>query len=63
MEPQEQLFFFDKWSDRIFCSWDGHFLSQLFGQLTNQDSLYDLSITFEAHGKKTYLLGLGKSIT
>jgi hypothetical protein len=35
----------------------------LFGQLTNRDSLRDLIITLEAHSKKTYHLGLGKSVT
>jgi len=35
----------------------------LFGQLTNRDSLRDLIITLEAHSKKSYHLGLGKSVT
>jgi len=35
----------------------------VFGQLTHRDSLRDLIIVLEAHRKKSYHLGLGKSVT
>lgn len=35
----------------------------VFGRLTNRDSLRDLILIIDAHKKKTYHLGLGKSIT
>lgn len=47
---------------RHFSCWN-QLLCMLFGQLTNRDSLRDLIITLEAHCKKTYHLGLGKSVT
>jgi len=47
---------------RHFSCWN-QLLCMLFGQLTNRDSLRDLIITLEAHSKKTYHLGLGKSVT
>jgi hypothetical protein len=47
---------------RHFSCWN-QLLCMLFGQLTNRDSLRDLIITLEAHSKKSYHLGLGKSVT
>ena len=38
-------------------------LCMIFGQLTNRDSLRDLIVAIEAHSRKTYHLGLGKSVT
>jgi hypothetical protein len=35
----------------------------IFGQLTNRDSLRDLIVAIEAHSRKTYHLGFGKSVT
>jgi hypothetical protein len=35
----------------------------IFGQLTNRDSLRDLIVAIEAHARKTYHLGFGKSVT
>jgi len=35
----------------------------IFGQLTNRDSLRDLIVAIDAHNKKTYHLGFGKSVT
>ena len=47
---------------RHFSCWN-QLLCMLFGQLTNRDSLRDLIIALEAHSKKSYHLGLGKSVT
>jgi hypothetical protein len=47
---------------RHFSCWN-QLLCMLFGQLTSRDSLRDLIITLEAHSKKSYHLGLGKSVT
>jgi len=47
---------------RHFYFWD-QLLCMLFGQLTNRDSLRDLIVTLEVHSKKSYHLGLGKSVT
>ncbi|WDZ99420.1 DUF4372 domain-containing protein [Mucilaginibacter sp. SJ] len=47
---------------RHFSCWN-QLLCMLSGQLTNRDSLRDLIITLEAHSKKSYHLGLGKSVT
>lgn len=47
---------------RHFSCWNP-LLCMLFGQLTSRDSLPDLIITLEAHSKKSYHLGLGKSVT
>ena len=47
---------------RHFSCWN-QLLCMLFGQLTNRDSLRDLIVTLEAHSKKSYHLGLGKSVT
>jgi transposase len=35
----------------------------VFGQLTNRDSLRDLIVAIEAHSRKTYHPGFGKSVT
>jgi IS4 transposase len=35
----------------------------VFGQLTNRDSLRDLIVIIDAHSKKSYHLGFGKSVT
>jgi hypothetical protein len=35
----------------------------VFGQLTNRDSLRDLIVAIEAHSRKSYHLGFGKSVT
>ena len=47
---------------RHFTCWN-QLLCMLFGQLTNRESLRDLVVTLEAHSKKSYHLGLGKSVT
>lgn len=47
---------------RHFTCWN-QLLCMVFGQLTNRDSLRDLIVTLEAHSKKSYHLGLGKSVT
>ena len=47
---------------RHFSCWN-QLLSMVFGQLTHRDSLRDLIIVLEAHRKKSYHLGLGKSVT
>jgi hypothetical protein len=35
----------------------------VLGQLTNRDSLSDLMVAIEAHSRKTYHFGFGKSVT
>lgn len=45
-----------------FSCWN-QLLCMLFGQLTRRDSLRDLIVTLEAHSKKSYHLGLGKTVT
>jgi len=47
---------------RHFGCWN-QLLCMLFGQLTHRDSLRDLIVVLEAHRKKSYHLGLGKSVT
>ena len=47
---------------RHFSCWN-QMLCMIFGQLTNRDSLRDLIVAIEAHSRKTYHLGLGKSVT
>jgi len=47
---------------RHFSCWN-QMLCMIFGQLTNRDSLRDLIVTIEAHKKKIYHLGFGKSVT
>ncbi len=67
--------FLPQWMfDQIVQKYDGnkyvkHFtcwnqlLVMIFGQLTNRDSLRDLIVAIDAHSKKSYHLGFGKSIT
>lgn len=45
-----------------FTCWN-HMLCMVFGQLTNRDSLRDLSVVIDAHSKKSYHLGFGKKVT
>jgi hypothetical protein len=47
---------------RHFTCWN-QLLCMVFGQLTNRDSLRDLIVAIEAHSRKTYHLGFGKSVT
>jgi len=47
---------------RHFSCWN-QMLCMVFGQLTNRDSLRDLIVAIEAHNRKTYHLGFGKSVT
>jgi hypothetical protein len=47
---------------RHFTCWN-QLLCMMFGQLTHRDSLRDLVVVLEAHSKKSYHLGLGKSVT
>jgi len=45
-----------------FTCWN-QLLCMIFGQLTNRDSLRDLIVIIDAHSKKSYHLGFGKSVT
>lgn len=47
---------------RHFSCWN-QMLCMIFGQLTNRDSLRDLIVAIEAHSRKSYHLGFGKSVT
>ena len=47
---------------RHFSCWN-QMLCMVFGQLTNRDSLRDLIVAIEAHNRKAYHLGFGKSVT
>jgi len=47
---------------RHFTCWN-QLMCMIFGQLTNRDSLRDLIVAIEAHSRKTYHLGFGKSVT
>lgn len=47
---------------RHFTCWN-QLLCMMFGQLTHRESLRDLMVVLEAHAKKSYHLGLGKSVT
>lgn len=47
---------------RHFSCWN-QMLCMVFGQLTNRDSLRGLVVAIEAHSRKTYHLGFGKSVT
>jgi len=47
---------------RHFSCWN-QMLCMLFGQLTHRESLRDLIVVLDAHGRKSYHLGLGKSVT
>lgn len=51
----------DKYVKHFSC-WN-QLLCMIFGQLTNRDSLRDLITSVGAHHRKTYHLGLGKSVT
>lgn len=45
-----------------FTCWN-QMLCMVFGQLTSRESLRDLIVVIDAHKKKTYHLGFGKSVT
>ena len=45
-----------------FTCWN-QLLCMIFGQLTNRESLRDLIVIIEAHSRKAYHLGFGKSVT
>lgn len=45
-----------------FTCWN-QLLVMVFGQLTSWDSLRDLIVAVEAHNRKSYHLGFGKSVT
>jgi len=45
-----------------FTCWN-QLLAMMFGQLSNRESLRDLICTINAHSKKLYHLGMGKSVT
>ena len=47
---------------RHFSCWN-QLLCMIFGQLTQRDSLRDLIVVLEAHCRKSYHLGFGKSVT
>lgn len=47
---------------RHFTCWN-QLLVMIFGQLTTRDSLRDLIVAIDAHNKKSYHLGFGKSVT
>jgi len=47
---------------RHFTCWN-QLLCMIFGQLTNRESLRDLIVAIDAHSRKTYHLGFGKSVT
>lgn len=47
--------------NRCFTCWN-QMLMMIFGQLSNRDSLRDLTTIIDAHKSKAYHLGLGKSV-
>lgn len=47
---------------KSFSCWN-QLLTMMFGQLTNRESLRDLIVATEAHSRKLYHLGMGKSVT
>ena len=51
----------DKYVKHFSC-WN-QLLVMMFGQLSNRNSLRDLTNTVSAHSNKSYHLGFGKSIT
>ena len=51
----------DKYINFFFC-WN-QLLVMMFGQLVKCENLRDLIIAFEAHWRKLYHLGMGKSVT
>lgn len=51
----------DKYVKHFTC-WN-QFLSMMFGQLSNRESLRDLILALEAHHSKCYHLGMGKNVS
>ena len=47
---------------KSFSCWN-HLLVMMFGQLSNREGLRDLIVALEAHWRKLYHLGMGKSVT
>ena len=47
---------------KSFSCWN-QLLVMMFGQLSNRESLRDLIVALEAHWRKLYHLGMGKSVT
>ena len=47
---------------KFFSCWD-QLLVMMFGQLAKCESLRDLIVALEAHWRKLYHLGMGKSVT
>ena len=51
----------DKYVKSYTC-WN-QLLTMMFGQLSNRESLRDLVVAMEAHNRKLYHLGMGRSVT
>lgn len=51
----------DKYVKNYTC-WN-QVLTLMYGQLSNRESLHMLIVALEAHGRKPYHLGMGKSVT
>lgn len=47
---------------KSFSCWN-QLLVMMFGQLSNREGLRDLIVALEAHWRKLYHLGMGKSVT
>lgn len=47
---------------RHFTCWN-QMMCMIYGQLSNRDSLSDLTLTINAHSEKAYHLGFGKGIS
>ena len=47
---------------KLFSCWN-QLLVMMFGQLSNRESLRDLIVAMEAHNRKLYHLGMGRSFT
>lgn len=47
---------------KSYTCWN-QLLTMMFGQLSNRESLRDLIVAMEAHARKLYHLGIGKSVT
>jgi hypothetical protein len=47
---------------KSFSCWH-QLLAMMFGQLSNRESLRDLIVAMEAHNRKLYHLGMGRSVT
>ncbi len=47
---------------KSFSCWN-QLLTMMFGQLSNRESLRDLVVAMEAHNRKLYHLGMGRSVT